>query len=225
LKNIAIIAAIMVAGVLALAVALPSVERLAQNPRPVLPRDSCREIVYVALGDSTAVGVGASGPEHNYVSRLTARLQAIYRQVHTTNLGVSGATAADVAAGQLARAVALQPDLVTLSIEPNDITQGRDVQHYERTLDIILGTLTRETRAVVVVNLLPDLAVAPRISGPLQETVGQQTVRFNAVLQRVAQKHDVEVVDLYTPSRNEIPQHPERVAADDYHPSDAGYAR
>jgi len=33
------------------------------------------------------------------------------------------------------------------------------------------------------------------------------------------------VVDLYGPSRREVPERPELVAADGYHPSDLGYAR
>ena len=32
-------------------------------------------------------------------------------------------------------------------------------------------------------------------------------------------------VDLYGPSRDEVPRRPELIAADRYHPSDAGYAR
>ena len=34
-----------------------------------------------------------------------------------------------------------------------------------------------------------------------------------------------EIVDLYGPSRDEVPRRPELIAGDGYHPSDAGYAR
>ena len=57
--------------------------------------------MYVALGDSTVYGVGANGPEQNYVSRLYERLRSVYPDARMTNLGVSGATAADVVDGQL----------------------------------------------------------------------------------------------------------------------------
>lgn len=56
------------------------------------------------------------------------------------NLGVGGATSADVLAKQLDRAIALQPALVTLSIGPNDITRGVPVGRYESNLDVVLGT-------------------------------------------------------------------------------------
>ncbi len=60
------IAGILLVGVLALAVILPHVERLSQERRGTLPRDHGQPVVYVALGDSTVVGVGASSPERNY---------------------------------------------------------------------------------------------------------------------------------------------------------------
>ena len=86
--------------------------------------------------------------------------------------------------------------------------------------------LTQETSAVVVANLLPDLAVTPRFRGrEATPAVGGLTVRFNEALTRAARSYGVEVVDLYQPSRAEIPRRPELVAADGYHPSDLGYAR
>ncbi len=190
-----------------------------------LPRDRQQPLHYVALGDSTVHGVGASSPEHNYVSRLHARLREIYPNARLTNLGVSGATAADVVRGQLPRAVDLRPQLVTLSIGPNDITGGRDAGQYERDIEAIFRTLTRETAAVLVVNLIPDLAVAPRFRENERAEVGRRAMQFNEALRRQGERYGVELVDLYGPSRQEAPQHPEWVAADGYHPSDAGYER
>jgi len=46
--------------------------------------------------------------------------------------------------------VALRPDLVTLSIGPNDITRGRDVGEYERDIETIFRTLLRETTSWVL---------------------------------------------------------------------------
>src|SRR5207244_2891774 len=89
-----------------------------------LPAARDAEILYVALGDSTVEGVGASRHENNYVSLLHARLRAIYHNARLQNLGVGGATSADVLARQLEPAIASRPDLVTLSVGPNDITEG-----------------------------------------------------------------------------------------------------
>jgi lysophospholipase L1-like esterase len=183
-------------------------------------------IVYAALGDSTVEGEGATSRDANYVSRLHAHLRAVYPAARVLNLGVGGATSADVARDQLGRAVAAVPHLVTLSVGPNDITTRLPVATFEQRIGEILEALGRETSAVVVVNLLPDLAITPRFrSSDVREVVGRQTVLFNEALRRQARAHGAELVDLYTPSPKEVPERPELLAADGYHPSDAGYAR
>jgi acyl-CoA thioesterase-1 len=195
-------------------------------PARMLPRDPGASVLYVALGDSTVEGIGATSAERTYVARLHARLRGPYPRAGVVNLGLGGATSADVETDQLDRAILLRPQLVTLSIGPNDITEHVPVGEYERHLDTIFRRLTDETRAVVVANLLPDLAITPRFRGrDATPEVARLTVEFNRALARQARRHHVEVVDLYGPSRDEVPRRPELLAADGYHPSDVGYAR
>jgi acyl-CoA thioesterase I len=192
----------------------------------MLPSDHDAPVMYVALGDSTVEGIGATRSEFNYVSRLYARLREVYRNARLQNLGVGGATSVDVLARQLDRTVTLAPDLVTLSVGPNDITERVPLADYSRNIDAIFGRLASQTRAVLVVNLLPDLAVTPRFRGHEAEAVvGRRSIEFNAALTRLAKRHGVEVVDLYAASRREVPGRPELMAGDGYHPSDVGYAR
>jgi acyl-CoA thioesterase-1 len=191
-----------------------------------LPADRGAVVLYVALGDSTVEGIGASQPEHTYVSRLHGHLRERYPAAEAVNLGVGGATSADVLAAQLPRAIELRPHLVTLSVGPNDITRGVPVGQYERNMASTMDSLADKTTALIIVNLLPDLAVTRRFQGSAQEeAVGRLTRKFNDALRRVAHAHGVEVVDLYTASRQEVPRRPELLAADGYHPSDAGHAR
>jgi lysophospholipase L1-like esterase len=192
----------------------------------LLPADRSAAVTYVALGDSTVEGVGASSPRLNYVSLVHARLRAVYPNARLTNLGVGGATSAHVLLRQLDRAIELSPHLVTLSIGPNDITTGVSVTSYERNLETVFGRLGSETTAVVVANLIPDLAVTPRFSrSRKRDAVATLTVRFNDALARRARAHGVQLVDLYAASQREVPRRPELLWSDGYHPSDAGYAR
>jgi len=192
----------------------------------MLPSDHDAPVMYVALGDSTVEGIGATRSELNYVARLYARLREVYPNARVENLGVGGATSVDVLARQLDRAVALAPDLVTLSVGPNDITERVPLADYSRNIDTIFGRMASQTRAVLVVNLLPDLAVTPRFRGHEAEAaVGRRSIEFNAALTRLAKRHGVVIVDLYEPSRREVPARPELMAGDGYHPSDVGYAR
>ncbi len=190
-----------------------------------LPAQRHTAFVYVALGDSTVAGEGATTDAATYVNRLGERLRTVYPNADVVNLGVGGAKSADVVRGQLWRAVALRPALVTLSIGPNDITGRVRVADFEQNVDAIVRRLA-ESGAVVVINLLPDLAVTPRFRGRAAEaTVGRLTIEFNDVLARVGARRGAEVVDLYTPSRVEVPRRPELIARDGYHPSDLGHAR
>jgi acyl-CoA thioesterase I len=191
-----------------------------------LPLDHGVAVRYVALGDSTVEGIGATSEATTYVARLHARLRAVYPRATVLNLGLGGATSADVLGDQLERSVLLRPHLVTLSVGPNDVTGRVPVAEYERNLGTIFRRLARETSAVVVVNLLPDLAITPRFRGrEAAPVLASLTVQFNEALSRQARRHGVEVVDLYQPSRVEIPGRPELIAGDGYHPSDLGYAR
>jgi lysophospholipase L1-like esterase len=191
-----------------------------------LPADRGAAITYVALGDSTVEGQGATAPDRHYVGRLYERLRAAYPRARLVNLGVGGATAADVVRGQLRKAIALRPALVTLSVGPNDITQDRSLSAFARDVERILDALARDTDAVVVVNLIPDMTVTPRFRGTDAEArVRDRVVAQNDILAAQARALGVEVVDLYAASRREVPGRPELISADGYHPSDAGYAR
>ena len=113
-----------------------------------LPADRHASVLYVALGDSTVEGIGASRPELNYVSRLHARLREIYPNARMVNLGVGGATSFEVLTQQLDRAIDLKPDLVTISVGPNDITEQVPIADYTRHMDRVLTRLAAETPAV-----------------------------------------------------------------------------
>ena len=220
-------ARVLAAGVLAaLSTAAAGWTVLRQEPLVMLPEHRHQPLIYAALGDSTVEGEGATSRETNYVGRLHERLRAVYPAARVVNLGIGGATSADVARDQVRRAVVAVPHLVTLSVGPNDITTRVPVATFERRIDEILNVLGRETGAVVVVNLLPDLVVTPRFrSSGVRDSIARQTVLFNEALRRQARVHGAQLVDLYTPSQKEVPALPHLLADDGYHPSDAGYAR
>jgi acyl-CoA thioesterase I len=219
----------LLAALLATACATGRVQEVRTLPAEgarTLPADRRAAVQYVALGDSTVEGVGATSTDFNYVSRLYGRLRTVYPTARVSNLGAGGATSADVLRRQLDRAIELRPHLVTLSIGPNDITTRVPVAAYERNLDTILGRLRTETTAVTVVNLIPDLVVTPRFRAHRErDALGRQTVLFNEALARRSRAHGAELVDLYAASRREVPVRPELIGADGYHPSDVGYAR
>ncbi|WP_225414191.1 SGNH/GDSL hydrolase family protein [Stigmatella hybrida] len=178
-------------------------------------------INYVALGDSSAVGVGASRGG-GYPERLASRLRQAGLSVGLTNLGMSGAVVRDVIASQLKRAVASQPTLVTLGIGINDLWRGTAVEDFQADLDRIAQRLKPVGATLVVVNL-PDMALAPVARLVPSHLYEGRIEPFNEALHAVARAHGMHVVDLYTASKAFLPGRPEFFCHDGFHPSDAGY--
>jgi acyl-CoA thioesterase-1 len=188
-----------------------------------LPGDRRTPLVYVALGDSTVYGLGASSPSTHYVARLFWRLHAEYPLTRLANRGTCTATTADVLAHQVPDAIMDHPHLVTLSVGPNDLRQGRSPQDFGARVEVILERLQRDTDAAVILNALPDLALSPRFREPERSMVAALTRHYNHALQHVADNFGIELVDLSITDR--VEGDPQRFFSDDgYHPSDAGYA-
>ena len=176
---------------------------------------------YVALGDSTAVGVGAARGG-GYPERLAFRLRAAGLPVGLTNLGQSGARIRDVFTGQVKRAVAAQPTLVTLGIGTNDLWRGTPVEDFQDDLDRIARRLKQTGAPLVVVNLA-DLALAP-VARLVPAALYEGRIEpFNAAIAEVARVHGMHHVDLFAASKDMIPRSPHFFSDDGFHPSADGY--
>jgi lysophospholipase L1-like esterase len=176
-------------------------------------------LTYVALGASDAVGIGvAQGWRDGWVPLLTAELPAPARLV---NLGVAGTTLREALDGQLPRAIAAQPDLVTIWLAVNDALGGASLGQYRADLDFLLRELAAKTRAAVAVGNVPfppshlDPWGIPDI---VRRTVAGS---WNRAIAASARAHGATVVDLY--SRWSLAEHPEYIGADGLHPTAAGY--
>jgi acyl-CoA thioesterase-1 len=178
-------------------------------------------IVYAALGDSTGAGVGAR--DGGYVARLFKRIEERRPGSTLINVCVSGATTEDVVRSQLSRAVAADPDLVTLGVGINDIGHRFTLEEFSKNYEQILTTLKEKTRARIVVTNLPDISTARAIPGPMRNEYQRQIIQFSRRLEEIATRHGVTLFDIYSITTKELPSHPEYFSNDGFHPSDAGY--
>jgi lysophospholipase L1-like esterase len=141
---------------------------------------------YVALGDSLSEGVGddphPDGTERGWADRLAERLAAAHPGLHYANLAVRGRLIADVHDHQIAAALALQPDLVSLIIGGNDLTRPRfDVDRGLARIDEMHGAL-HASGATVLTATLPDVALL----APAARLVGGRIARFNEGVRGIA---------------------------------------
>jgi lysophospholipase L1-like esterase len=179
-------------------------------------------IRYLALGDSTAHGIGASDPQHTVPYLLAEALTAQYSPVIYANIAVSGATTADVLATQLAQVDEFAPDLVTLQIGPNDVTHFRTPGAYLADMERLLTALDA-VPAVVVTNVVA-LRCSPLLSPVYRLLTELQGRRFNAALPAVVARHRARLATVNPDIVPPFAEHPNLYyAVDGYHPNDAGY--
>ena len=187
--------------------------------------------VYVALGASDAVGVGATNPNtKGYIPLLIAHLPTHSRAL---NLGVSGILLHDALTGELPQAISAQPTLITVWLVGNDFKGCTPLAQYGADLDTLLGALQTRTHAAVFVANSPDMSQLPYfqegapggaacIAGKSTAQIRAMALAWNAVIDPIVARHGDVLVDLFT---SDLAAHPEYVSQDGFHPSDAGYAR
>ncbi len=187
-------------------------------------RDTTRPLVYVALGASDSVGVGAPNPaQDGWVPQLHRRLPPGTRLV---NLGVSGFKLREALVQELPVALDAQPDLVTVWLAVNDFNARVPVDQYEADLDRLLTQLAAARPRRVLMANVPALERVPVYGGVNipPDRIAAEVARWNAAIARQADKHGVVLVDLYS-QWTELANHPEYISADGFHPSAAGYQR
>ena len=174
-------------------------------------REKSGELLYVAIGDSAAQGIGASRPGRSYVGEVARHIRAHSSQeVRVVNLGISGATVGIAIAKELRALAKLDPDLVTVSIGANDIPTF-EPGRFETQLDDLFAALPKHA----IVADLPTFYVLP----------AEKKVRIaNAILRDVAAKHSLTVAPLHAAMRRQgMWGVTTQFAGDLFHPNDRGY--
>lgn len=181
-------------------------------------RDGRTERV-VWLGDSTAAGVGASEP-----AAALPRAYAAGRDhpVDLTVLAVSGARVSDVVDEQLPRFPEGEVDTVVISVGANDAVHLTRAGEFERRYRQVLDALPAE--AEVIMLGVPDIGSVPRFAQPLRFVVGVRGGTIDAVIDDLADAPGRTYVDIAGETGPAFRRDPGTLfAADEYHPSDAGY--
>ena len=180
------------------------------------------ELLYAALGDSTAVGVGtASGG--GYPERLAARLRPSFPRLTLLNLGESGATTSDMIADQVPRAVRARPALATIGIGINDVGLQMPDAAFAVNLEEIVVLLRQAGTPLVICNI-PDLALSPAIARLVPRSIYEKRIElFNEHIAASAARHGLTLIDLYGWSREVLPQRADLFSPDGFHPSASGY--
>jgi lysophospholipase L1-like esterase len=168
--------------------------------------------LWVALGDSTAQGLGAPGPQGGYIGQALRQLRrGTGQHWRVLNLSVSGALIRDVVAEQIPQLPAA-PDLVTCGAGANDILYSAPAKLFG-DMRTLLGKVPDGT----VMLDLPLLAgfwwIVGRMSVPY-------ITRINRVIYEVARERQLPVATI---SQHFTPPWAGKFSVDSFHPSQDGY--
>lgn len=170
-----------------------------------------KHLLYVALGDSAAQGIGASSIDHSYVEIVARHIaKQTGRVVDVVNLSKSGGKLHDVLNDQLPELSKLKPDFVTIDIGANDIVGGTSRDEMTHWYDQLIGQL--RMYPVVFANI-PDFMLG---------TQQQTTQDMNKALKELCLHYGVRQADLNDATIRKM-WALNQFAADGFHPSNAGH--
>ncbi len=197
--------------------------------------------VYVAVGASESVGMGADRPLEEAWPRVLHRTALPPGSVFV-NLGIPGATVADALRVELPAALAQEPSLVTVWLNVNDILSGVPADVYEAQLAELVRALRRGGATRVLVANTPAPGLLPLYvaclsglpgsgrcpPGPRLPSVPQAEAvvdAYNAAIARVAWREGAVLVDLHAAAlaAQEAGVGASLISGDGFHPSTAGH--
>lgn len=203
------------------------------SPAPSAAPSTPGPRVYVAVGASETVGIGADDPQKQAWPQVLH--DSAVPASRLVNVGISGATVRQALVEELPGALAADPDLVTVWLAVNDITALVPVGTYEGQLRTLVHALRRDGETEVLVANVPDLWELPAyracIPGagdadvpcglplvPSEAEVRAIVEQFNAAISRVVRAEGARLVDLS--GEGELTG---LTSEDGFHPSTAGH--
>ncbi|MCE9627962.1 MAG: SGNH/GDSL hydrolase family protein [Candidatus Eisenbacteria bacterium] len=176
---------------------------------------------YVAIGDSSTEGLVDPDGRGGYIGwsrRLAQRIAAAQGAMEYANLAQKGLTTREIRDRQFGRALALQPDLVSLFSGTNDVlARDFDVRAFATDTRLMQGAF-RERGATVITFTLPDLT--PLL--PMARRIAPRILDMNAALREVCAETGALYVDFaqYPVTTDARLWNPDRI-----HANAAGHAR
>ncbi|MEY2849185.1 MAG: hypothetical protein RI885_1852 [Actinomycetota bacterium] len=178
-------------------------------------RDQARregDLLYVAIGDSAAQGIGGSRPDRSYVGLVARDIRRLSgRTVRVVNLSQSGGRLREALAKQVPALKKLSPDVVTVSVGANDIATF-DAERFDR-----------ELRALY--DALPPHAIVAELPSFYFGAFERRVREANSLVKREAKKRGFRLARLHrvTVGRTAARTAFRDVAGDFFHPNDRGY--
>lgn len=178
-------------------------------------------ITYLAIGDSTTAGIGATRLEATEPYRIASALAQQGKYVQVTQRGKSGAVVADLI-GQLDQVTDLRPDVLSIAIGGNDATHLTSIESFTKDFEAVLQRIQTLNPKLVLIANTPNMGITPGIPPIAAQICDWWSVRQNQALQALHEKYQFQLVDLYQFGKLDRPDY---YAQDSFHPNDSGYEK
>jgi len=189
---------------------------LARRSEPLQHSPASPALRLLIVGDSTAVGTGASSPQ----TSLAGLLAREYPRLRIDNRARDGAKFDDVA-NQLGGAD--RYDLVLIQAGGNDVIRMRNMDTVGADIDRVL-TLAKARADRVILMPAGNVGNAPFFYPPVSWFMSSRARTLHGLVREATQRHGAVYVNLYKDKASDpFVQQPGLNAVDGLHPSDAGY--
>jgi lysophospholipase L1-like esterase len=180
----------------------------------------------VALGDSLAVGTGASAPEKGFIFQAYLRLNQRYPGSRVDDLAMGGATAADVLRLQAPRLAHEGGATVAIvCVGGNDVVRRTAATEFAATYATLVERIrARLPFAKLVLCGVPDVALSPLFTGRDGDTIARLARADDEAVRALARRTGAGFVDLFAVTRARRADAAHFLSDDRFHPSDAGHA-
>lgn len=192
---------------------------LAADARPWSAAPAAPRLRILIAGDSSAVGTGASRPEHTVAGRLARRFPG----AAITNLGRNGLRTRDLLP-VLASVTGPQADLLLIHAGANDIVRLTPLRELEADVAAVLAAAAPLARHVVLLTG-GNLGLSPVVPPPVGWLLAVRTRAVRRIFMRASSNAGALYADMFD-GRTDRPftANPARYyARDRLHPNDEGY--
>ncbi len=167
------------------------------------------------------VGEGASATSHTYPV-IIAQTLAQHHQITYRNIAVRGAKTSDLLSEQVPKLIAIQPDVITISIGANDtthlISNSRILANYQS----VLRELTNKTKAHIYITNIPNFNGASILPAPFIKMLEWKSSSLNKVLLGL-QTDRVTIINIHDFGQEKFPDIAVTYSSDNFHPNGTGY--
>lgn len=181
------------------------------------------EFIYLALGTSDVIGVGAIPLTEGYVYLINQDLQVRIPGTFLITIGVPGARIDSLREQvRLAKHFRGEADIATVWIGANDLVHGDDPSRFQSDLRQLIRSLQTSVSTTVVIANLPDLTKLSAFSAMSNPAVTLERVQaFNRAIEVEAPYVNASIVNVFGESS------PDDFAFDEdgFHPTKAGHQR